>query len=177
MGNLLFSPSGRINSSDFMKGATVLIVITLVLALLPVISPGLALLNIVTLVFLWCWVVLWVKRYHDGGKTGWMCIIPIIIYLIVGGVAGWLVTQSFVDADAVAEAQEAIAEATEANDIGAMFKASMGANGVTKTGTIVVALVSAAVSYAIAFLFNKMIAGDAHDNQFGPHAGTADTFN
>jgi len=169
MGNLLFSPSGRINSGDFMRGVTLIVVVTLVLGLLPIISPALALLNIVTLVFIWCWVVLWVKRYHDGGKSGWMCLIPIIIYLIVGGIVSFLVSQSFVDVDAVAAAQEATQEAAEAGDFSAAMKAALsGGSGMTTTGMIVAALAGAAVSYGIAFLFNNMIKGDAHDNQFGP---------
>ena len=78
MGNLLFSPSGRISPADFMRGATILIVVGLVLGLLPILMPALAMLSIIFLVMLWCWIVLWVKRYHDGGKSGgarcWPCI-------------------------------------------------------------------------------------------------------
>jgi len=169
MGNLLFSPSGRINSSDFMRGVMVLVAIGLVLGLLPILSPALSILGIVGIVLIWCWIVLWIKRYHDSGKSGWMCLIPIIVYAIVGGIAGYLVSQSFVDADAVAAATEAAEAAAESGDIAGAFKAGLsGGSGLTKTGVIVNGLVSAAVSYGIAFLFNGMIKGDQHDNQFGP---------
>ena len=125
MGNLLFSPSGRINSGDFMKGATLIIVITLVLGLLPIISAGFAALSIVTLVFLWCWVVLWVKRYHDAGKSGWTCLLPIIVYLVLAAIVGIVLPGMFTDPEAAAAAAEAAAEAAETGDFGAVFKACL----------------------------------------------------
>ena len=168
MGNLLFSPSGRIGPGQFMSGVTVLVVISLILSLLPVFVPALVLLNIIGLVFLWCWVVLWVKRYHDGGKPGWTCLIPIIVYLIVGVIAGFVISGMFADPDAALRA----AEAAEAGDFGAMFQ-MMGSGGLTKTGAIINAVVTAVISYVIAMVFNNMIKHDDHDNQYGPVAGTA----
>ena len=163
MGNLLFSPSGRINSGDFMKGVTLIVIVTVVLGLLPVLSTGLAALGIIGFVFLWCWVVLWVKRYHDAGKSGWMCLVPIIVYIIVALIVNSVVSSMFIDPNFAA----VIEEATESGDLSALFKAA-GSGGLTKTGLIVKALAAGAVSYGIAFLFNNMIKGDAGDNQFGP---------
>jgi len=177
MGNLLFSPSGRINSNEFMKGATFLVLVTFVLGLLPIISLALGLLQIVTFVFIWCWIVLWVKRYHDGGKSGWMCLLPIIVYLVVVSIASVLVSGMFVDADAAAAATEAATEAAEAGDIAAVFKLALsGGGGVTKMGVFATAAVGAAVSYGIAFLFNNMIKGDEHENQYGPNGSAANAF-
>ena len=172
MGNLLFSPSGRINSAEFMKGVTVLVVIGLVLGLLPILSPALGLLGIVGIVFIWCWIVLWVKRYHDAGKSGWMCLIPIIVWLIISMIIGFVFSGMFEDPEAAA----ALAEATESGDFGAIMAASMG-GGVTKTGQIVSAVAGADVSYIVAMVFNSMIKHDDHDNRFGPETSTADTFN
>jgi len=168
MGNLLFSPSGRIGPGQFMSGVTVLVVIALVLALLPIFVPALIMLGIIKLVLLWCWVVLWVKRYHDGGKSGWMCLIPIIVYLIVGGIAGAVLGGVFADPDAAI----AMAEAAEAGDFGALF-AFAGTGGMTTTGAIIASVVAAVISYVIAMIFNNTIKHDDHDNQFGPVAGTA----
>ena len=117
---------------------------------------------------LWCWVVLWVKRYHDGGKSGWMCLIPIIIYIIISGIVSTVLAGMFVDTEAIA----AIADAQEQADLGALMS-MMGKGGMTTTGLIVTALAGAAVSYIIAMVFNNMIKHDAHDNQFGPEAGTS----
>ena len=59
MGNLLFSPSGRIGPSAYMKGMIVLAVISAVINIIPLFSPGLAmilgLLSIVLIIpFLFC---------------------------------------------------------------------------------------------------------------------------
>ncbi len=171
MGNLLFSPSGRIGPGEFMSGVMILVVVTLVLGLLTVFAPALAALNIVGLVFFWCWVVLWVKRYHDGGKSGWMCFVPIIVWLMLGMIIGMILPGMFEDPEAAA----AIAEATEDGDIMGVMKASIG-GGMTVTGQIVNAVVGAALSYIVALVFNGMIKQDMHDNQFGPYGVTSDTF-
>ncbi len=163
MGNLLFSPSGRITPAEFMKGATLLIIIGLVLALIPAFIPALGMLAILGLVMIWCWIVLWIKRYHDGGKSGWMSFIPIIAYLVIGMIVGLIVASMFKD-PAYAAAIEA---ATESGDFGAMMK-SMQGGGLTKMGTIINGLAAAAVAYVIAMVFNNMIKRDDHDNQFGP---------
>ena len=168
MGNLLFSPSGRIGPGQFMSGATILVIIALVLALLTVFVPALGVLNIIGLVLLWCWIVLWVKRYHDGGKSGWMCLIPIVVWLVIGMIIGMILPGMFQDPDAAA----AVAEATEAGDFGAILKAAMG-GGMTTTGQLINAVLGAVVSYVVAMVFNNMIKHDGHDNQFGPEAGTA----
>lgn len=168
MGNLLFSPSGRIGPGQFMSGVTILIIIGLLLAILPIFIPAMAALGIIGLVMLWCWIVLWVKRYHDGGKAGWMCLIPIIVYIVLVSILGTVLSGMFVDLDAAS----AMTEAAEAADFGALMK-FMGTGGMTTTGALISAFASAALSYVIAMVFNNMIKHDAHDNQFGPEAGTA----
>lgn len=178
MGNLLFSPSGRISSAAFMQGVLVLIVIGLVISLLGIVSPMIgALASLVGLVTLWCWVVLWRKRYHDGGKSGWNGLLPIIVWLVIVMVLTFILSSMFVDVDAQLAATEAATEAAEAGDIGGAISAAMaGGSGMTTMGTIVSSLAMAAVSYGIAALFNNMIKADPNDNQYGPHQNAADTF-
>jgi len=168
MGNLLFSPSGRIGPGQFMSGVTVLVAISLVLALLPIFVPALSLLGIVGLVLIWCWVVLWVKRYHDAGKSGWMCLIPIVVLIVLSMILGAVIAGMFTDTAAA----EAMMEAAEAGDLSGAMKFA-GTGGLTTTGAIVSAVASAALSYVVAMVFNGMIKHDAHDNQYGPEAGTS----
>lgn len=163
MGNLLFSPSGRISSADFMRGYTLVIVISLVIQLLTIFIPALAALGIVSLVLFWCMIVLWIKRYHDGGKSGWMCLLPIIVSIIVGIIASMILSKIFVD-PAYADR---MAEAAQSGDFGSIF-ASASKGGMTTMGAIISAIVGAAISYAIAVIFNGTIKSDPHDNQFGP---------
>jgi len=168
MGNLLFSPSGRIGPGQFMSGVTILIIISVVLGLLPIFVPALGMLGIIGLVLIWCWIVLWVKRYHDGGKSGWMCLIPIVVWFAISMVVGMILPGMFQDPAAA----EAIAAATAEGDLMAVMKSSMG-GGMTTMGQLINLAIGAVVSYLIAMIFNNMIKHDDHDNQFGPEAGTA----
>jgi len=168
MGNLLFSPSGRIGPSEFMKGAIILIVVAVILAIpnLLGLPKGLVTaLSFLSIVTLWCWVVLWVKRYHDGGKSGWTCLLPILTYLILGMIIffaafGGAFMEMF---------NASLNGATEAEiaELEAAFN--------TKSG-LPVLIGSTLFSFGIAFLFNKMIKQDAHDNQYGPHGSVGETF-
>ena len=75
MGNLLFSPSGRIGPSEFIKGIMILAVISAVLTIIPMFSFTLgSMLSIIGIVLLYPLVCLLIKRSHDGGKSGWMSI-------------------------------------------------------------------------------------------------------
>jgi len=169
MGNLLFSPSGRINPSEFMRGATILIVIGFILGILPMISftigSALSLLGLITI---WCWIVLFVKRYHDGGKSGWMSIIPIIAFIILSLIIGQLVTSMFAG-DLNAQMKAATEAAAESGDIGSIFAVtSEFAGSIAKKTALPSAIASAVASYLIAFVINNMIKRDDHENQFGP---------
>ncbi len=173
MMNLLFSPNGRINSSEFMRGAYVLIGIAFILALLPLVSYQLSMIgSIIGLVMLWCWIVLWIKRYHDSGKSGWMSLLPIIAFVILSMIVGMLVStmgMSGMDPETAAAMNEAAEEAAASGDFGAMMSSMMGASeGLAKKLAIPNAISTAVLSLAIAFLFNSMIKQEPNDNQYGP---------
>lgn len=168
MGNLLFSPSGRIGPSEFMKGVIVLIVVALLLSLpgllgLPKIVETLS--SVLSLVTLWCWVVLWVKRYHDGGKSGWTCLLPIIVYIIV-----FFVVMAAIAGGSFMEMMELVTNGATDAEVEAFESVMM-----SKIGLPII-IASVVVSFAIAFLFNKTIKQDTHDNQFGPYGDVGNTF-
>jgi uncharacterized membrane protein YhaH (DUF805 family) len=76
--NTYLSPAGRMNPSDFKKSALTLIVIGVIFSipeLLGMDSLG-ALAGIVSIALLYPWIVIWIKRYHDGGKSGWSSLLP-----------------------------------------------------------------------------------------------------
>ena len=82
--NTYLSPAGRMNPGDFKKSALTLIVIGVIFSipeLLGMDSLG-ALAGIVSFALLYPWIVIWIKRYHDGGKSGWSSLLPIIVYLL-----------------------------------------------------------------------------------------------
>ena len=72
MGNLLFSPKGRINSSEMMTGGLIIIVIGALLGIGPVIglSKGLTtILGLLGYVLIVPWVFLWIKRYRINASV------------------------------------------------------------------------------------------------------------
>lgn len=149
-----------------MKGAITLIIISALFGLLPLVSFGIAAaLSIPFLILMvYCWVVLYIKRFHDGGKSGWLSILPILAYLVVGYFVGDMVSNMF-SGVSPEETQAAMEAAAESGDLKAVMAA--GADAAKKTA-IPSAISGALVSFAIAFLTNMFIKRDDHENQFGP---------
>ena len=165
MGNLLFSPSGRISPSDFMRGSIILIAISFVLGILPLISFQIgSMLSLLGIILLWCWIVLFIKRFHDGGKSGWMCILPIIAFIILSIIISSVVTSMFAG-DLNAQLQEV----AQSGDISAVLGASTELGpAIAKKTAIPAAVAGALVSYIIAFGTNSIVGHDEHENQYGP---------
>ena len=161
MGNLLFSPSGRIGPSDFMKGAIILIVLTAILSLPAILGlPSIVatITGLLSFVLLWCWIALWIKRYHDGGKSGWTSLLPILVYLVL-----IIIAYAAIAGGPFMELMNATMNGADEEALKEMETA------MNKETGLPVTLVSVVISLAIAFLFNKMIKQDLHDNQFGPY--------
>ncbi|MBL4871230.1 MAG: DUF805 domain-containing protein [Robiginitomaculum sp.] len=168
MGNLLFSPSGRVNPADFMRGVIILIVISAVLTLLPLISPALGMLGILGIIMIWCWIVLYVKRFHDAGKSGWLTVGVIVVMIVLSMIMSSVITTMFAG-DMQAEIQKAATEAAESGDFGSILKGSMEAgSAMAKKVAIPSAIGSAVLSYVVAMAVNKFFPHDEGENQYGP---------
>jgi len=159
MMNLLFSPNGRISSGEFMKAAIILIALSLGLGIPALMGMKTLsmILGLVGLVLYYCWVAIWIKRYHDAGKGGANCLIPIIIYIIgamilFGVIAGGPYME-IIQASGSGASPDEIQEMSEKMQADVQLPMMIG-------GTI--------LSAAIAFLFNSLIKGDPGENQFGP---------
>lgn len=167
--DLLFSPSGRLKPEDFMRGIIILIIVSAVLTLLPLVSFGLAsILSILGLVMIWCWVVLYVKRFHDAGKSGWMTLVVIVVMIVISMIVNSLITSMFVG-DMQADVQKAAMEAAQSGDISSLFKSSMKAGGeMAKKTAIPTAISSSIISYVVAMGVNKFFPHEPQDNKYGP---------
>lgn len=160
MGNLLFSPSGRIGPSEYMKGIIIITVVSLILNFLPLISPALAMLGIIGFVLFYCFIALGIKRSHDAGKSGWMVLIHILIAIIVmvvtGFITGMVTGVSAGDAFSLAMSGDtaAVEELTaKTMSFGYLLPAN---------------LIGAAGTLLIGFLVNMLNKSDPDDNQYGP---------
>lgn len=158
MGGLLFSPSGRINPDEFMRGAYVLVAVTFLINLLPMISINIAnILKIFVLITFYCWVVLFIKRYRDGGKSGWMVFVPIIVFLVGATIHNSVVPPLFAPV-LYGELQDAMKEAMMGGGFGQLMEASeQYAAPLAKKIALPSSLIYAVMSLAIAYGFNKMI--------------------
>ncbi len=88
MGNLLFSPNGSINTAEFMRAGLILIAMSVLLSLGGYFMPQSAkLLGYVSFLLIYPWAVIWVKRLRDGGKSGWMFLLYLLVYIVLIAVA------------------------------------------------------------------------------------------
>jgi len=114
--------------------------------------------GILGFVLLYPWVVIWIKRYHDAGKSGWTCLVPIVIYIIAT-----LVLMSVLLGGEFMEIFQAASEGASSAETDAM------AESMTTGGSgIKIIIASTLLSAAIALGFNAIIKRDDHENQFGP---------
>ena len=93
MGNLLFSPQGRISSADFMRGGYILVLAAIALGLLHLVNTAIALvLGFLNILLMYAWAVLWIKRLHEGGKSGWMffCLYRSLYTYFHGGIIDYV---------------------------------------------------------------------------------------
>jgi uncharacterized membrane protein YhaH (DUF805 family) len=162
MVKLFLSPKGRIGPSAFMQGAIILIVIGFVLNAAPALLPGLATpLGLVSLLFIWPWISIWIKRLHDAGQSGWMILLVVLVYFILAMIANQVVF-SFLGIDQMAAIKAAMggdtALATELTE-----KA--------KAATLPISVVSAVISFVYIFIVNKLLKSDPEENQFGGPTG------
>lgn len=160
MGNLLFSPSGRIGPSAYMKGIIIIAVIGAILGLLPLLSPALAVLGIVGLVTFYIFIALGIKRSHDAGKSGWLVLTHILLSWGVLAVALYVtgMVTGITLGDIFASALSGDTEAMEA------FEASTQTAGYV-VPSVIIGLVAQLVTGYLVNMLNKQ---DGGDNQYGP---------
>lgn len=153
MGNLLFSPNGSIGSSEMIKGGIILIILGLLLGLGPLLGLPLGMtkiLNLLAFLLIVPWVFLWIKRYRDGGKSGVMCLLPIIVYIVLILVGAMV----FVGGSVFGAAMEASQSGASQAETTAVIEAAMGN---PKTIAIKTTIMSIVVSLLVLFGFNAMI--------------------
>ncbi len=170
MGNLLFSPSGRIGPSAFMKGMMILAVIGAVISLTGLVSFQISqILGFVSFLLIIPLFFLLVKRSHDAGRSGWMSIVWFILWVIVFIIVS-LILGAVMPSGAEAELKEAlegvIADGGGMGDIMELSK-EMGP-AVAKEAAIPSAISGLVGTGLAAFLINMFNKSDNHDNQFGP---------
>lgn len=164
MGSLLFSPSGRIGPSAYMKGMIVLAVINAIITLVPLVNASLAMiLGFASLILIIPFIFLGIKRSHDAGKSGWMVLLHILIFIIVAAVLYF--AMQAIGMGPSEEMQEAVNAAGESGDLGEVMRLS---GEMAKESAIPSAISGIIGTLASAYIINMMNKQDPGDNQYGP---------
>ena len=173
MANLLFSPSGRIGPSAFLKGVGIVAAIGAVLTLAPLISYKLGtMLGLVSIVLLFPLFCLVIKRLHDSGKSGWLSILFVILIGIVAIVLQSIAGSMF-GGPAMADMQAATEElATSGAGLGEIMAATAELTeeygpAIAKATAIPSAIAGFVGTMAGAFLVNLILKQDQAENQYG----------
>jgi len=156
---LLLNPQGRIGPSDFQRGALILIAIGFVLAILPLVSFALSFLGILGLVLIYPWAVIWIKRLHDAGQSGWMFIAVALAWFVVSLIVGGIVSALFMG-DVAADMAK-----VDPEDFGALMRASVEASRATILPS---AILNAVVAYGFVYAGNMILKSEPTENQYGP---------
>ena len=160
--NVLFAPNGRINPSQFQTGALVLLGIGFVMALLSL-TGNAALMGVQTLVglaLIYPWVVLWRKRLHDNGKSGWFLVLIVLVWFILSMIVGQVVTMMF--AGDMMQAMEDVTGFSQMMQAQAQLAQELALPN---------AISSLVVGLIVVFGANAILKSDPQENRYGPPVG------
>lgn len=165
MGNLLFSPSGRIGPSAYMKGMIIVAVISgfagAILFLGSIFMP--LLMMLIMLVLIYPFSMVGVKRSHDAGKSGWMVVTHLLLW--VGIYIGLSLLAEKIGFGPTAEQQETLAALQGSTDLAEITEIGGPIIKASALPTVVVHVIATLVTAYIVNMLNKQ---DGGDNQFGP---------
>lgn len=174
---LFLSPNGRIDQPTYWRAVIILFGISAVLSLISAfVSPFLGFIGII---FIWPWIAVHVKRFHDSGKTGWLTVAMVLLAIIVSIVLATFlpglfgVDQAALQADMERQIEQAAASGNPAAAMSVAMEASKAAAQAQLVPSLVSSLIVTGVVGAVMGLFKT----DPNDNQYGPGpAGASSTF-
>jgi uncharacterized membrane protein YhaH (DUF805 family) len=83
--NLFLSANGRIGRGEFWIAFVILFVAQIIINML---AHAVHILGLLGLVLIYFNVCVYSKRLHDMGKSGWLQLVPIAVFLVAGVIAG-----------------------------------------------------------------------------------------
>ncbi len=162
----MMSANGRMAPADFQKAGLILIAISFVLALTPLVLPVVlaSLLTIIVgLALIYPWACIWSKRLHDAGRSGWMFLVVLVIWIVLGLIVNQIVATIF-----GGEAARMMVAAMETGNPDAMMQASKAA---TQATALPSAVLNAIVGSGVIFAGNAILKQDPQENRYGPVPG------
>lgn len=170
---LFLSPNGRIDQPTYWRAVIILFVISAVISVISAfVSPFLGFAGIL---FIWPWIAVHVKRFHDAGKTGWLTVAMVVLAVVVSFVLALFVPALFgIDQAALqAEMQREIEQAASSGNPAAAMTVAMEASRQAAQAQLIPSLVSTLIVTGIVGAVMGMFKTDPNDNQYGPGPGGA----
>jgi uncharacterized membrane protein YhaH (DUF805 family) len=172
--NLFLTPNGRIDQPTYWRAVLILLGISIAMSVISAfVSPFL---GFASLLFIWPWIAVHVKRFHDSGKTGWITIAIVVLAMIVSMILGIFLPGLFgVDQLALSQdMQQEIERASSGGDPSAAIGAAMDASKRVAQAQLLPSLVSTAlVTGIVGAVMGAINKTDPNDNQYGPGPGGA----
>ncbi len=171
---LFLTPNGRIDQPTYWRAVLILLGISIAMSVISAfVSPFL---GFASLLFIWPWIAVHVKRFHDSGKTGWITIAIVVLAMIVSMILGFVLPGLFgVDQFALQQdMQQEIERASSSGDPSAAISAAMEASKRVAQAQLLPSLVSTAlVTGIVGAVMGAINKTDPNDNQYGPGPGGA----
>ena len=174
MGNLLFSADGRIGSSEFIKGAVILLALNFFLWPSWFLGSSLGFIAIlISLVSIYCWGCLFAKRFHDAGMGGGWFAVLLLLFSLLASIISFMIIATRLGVQAqsnpeLLEKMNAIQTINRVNPDPQEIAAVMEFYGLMgKLGIIPTAITFLVIGGAIAFITNFILNTDPEPNRWG----------
>ena len=175
---LFLTPNGRIDQPTYWRAVLILLGIS---AALSVASAFVStFIGFLSLLFIWPWIAVHVKRFHDSGKTGWITVAMVVLAFVVSLVCGMVLPGLFgVDAVALQEDMMREIERSSSGDPASAMAAAMQASQKIAQAQLLPSVLSTAVvTGVVGAVMGAINKTDPNDNQYGPGpAGASVAFN
>lgn len=174
---LFLSPNGRIDQPTYWRAVLILFGISAVLSVISAfVSPFL---GFVGILFIWPWIAVHVKRFHDSGKTGWLTVAMVLLAIVASFVLAAFLPGLF-GIDQVALQQEMerqIEQAAASGNPAAAMSVAMEASKAAAQAQLLPSILSTLIVTGVVGAVMGLFKTDPNDNQYGPGpAGASSTF-
>lgn len=170
---LFLTPNGRIDQPTYWRAVIILFVISAALSVVSAfVSPFLGFAGIL---FIWPWIAVHVKRFHDAGKTGWLTVAMVVLAIVVSFVLALFLPALFgIDQAAMQEEmQREIEQAASSGNPAAAMSVAMEASRRAAQAQLLPSIISTLIVTGIVGAVMGLFKTDPNDNQYGPGPGGA----
>ncbi|OZB12791.1 MAG: hypothetical protein B7X53_17485 [Hyphomonas sp. 34-62-18] len=170
---LYLTPNGRIDQPTYWRAVLVLFGISAALSVVSAyVSPFIGFAGIL---FIWPWIAVHVKRFHDAGKTGWLTVAMVVLAVVVSFVLAAFLPGLFgVDPAAMQEEmQREIEQAASSGNPAAAMSVAMEASKKASQAQLLPGILSTLIVTGVVGAVMGLFKTDPNDNQYGPGPGGA----